>query len=1108
MLTIIYGHSGSGKSKYIYDEMKKDAEIGKRAYLIVPEQETVSCERTLLDMLPSHAQLTCEILNFSRLANLVFRQYGGLSYNYADKNAKTLIMWKILRSCGADLKEYSSSTKKSNIIHFAEEMLSTVEELKAYNVSTQKLDKVYEAIDNNDKLKNKLYDLSLITSNYSEALNRSYSDASDDLSKLVEKIKDRNFFKGANVYIDSFSSFTRQEKDVIEEILKSADNTIVALPTDSLSSTQIHYESATVTARYLVDLAKDHSIRVFEKHLGACTEGSEIINSISAHLWDHSVSNLETEISDTLRIIQASDPYEESEAVANIIREMMTNGIRCKDIAVIARDASLYKGIIDTALEKADIPYFFSQNTDIMSKASVKFLLSALKIKIRGWRREDVMEYLKSDLGGFDRHSIDVFECYAEMWDIRGKAFTDGNFTMNPDGYAEELTEQGNAILTEVNQLKNSFVPPLLKLFARLESAACASEMCQALYLFAENNKISETLKKNADAEYKEKKKKEAAESLQIYNILVRSLESISKIFGNEKIDVQEFYDALKIILCNTSIGSIPTGEDQVTVGSASMLRTGNIKCAIVIGLNEGEFPQGVKDTSIFSDNDKAALKDFDIFLSPDTSTRASDELFYVYRAMSSPKEKLVLLYHSFGLSNEKAFPSMAVERIKNLFKYSEVKEYSKLPIEKTVFSPEFAFERLPYMPDTPYSRAIKNYFNSKNSKEAPFSSVNSACDLSEITSNTVFGSTLRLTQTVIDKYMGCPFEYMCSNLFSINDRTKAEFEYRDFGTYVHYILENFVKEAAENGHIGNEPDKNYISDSVNRIADAYFKKVFASGAITNARLLHRFERMRRLAVLVATNITKEFADSKFRPAFFELSIGRKKDDKLCLPPLILPLDDKRKVSLVGQVDRVDILHKNGNVYVRVVDYKTGEKKFSRSNLKKAKDVQLPLYLFSLCDDQQTTFKEEVGCPESGKMLPAGAMYFSSHIDKVDISDSCPIDSVKDTAEASFKRVGFLLYDEEILLDMSNSFSQDMLCGISRSTAKPKKGENPKLKGNAYMPQELSQMKDELKTAVSDVANKIMSGQMSPSPSYEDSKLRCDRCSMNWICRAAKKFKT
>ena len=212
MLKILYGHASSGKSRKIYDMLSADAACGKRSYLIVPEQQTVQCERALLDMLPYSAQLTSEVLNFSRLANLVFRTYGGLSYNYADKGSKTLIMWKNLRELMPLLSEYNVSSE--NIIALTEEMLAAINELKAYCITPAKLAKAAASLSENQLLKNKLIDLELIMSAYSNHLSESYSDTSDDLVKLAETLSKHDFFNGANVYIDSFTSFTLQEESL------------------------------------------------------------------------------------------------------------------------------------------------------------------------------------------------------------------------------------------------------------------------------------------------------------------------------------------------------------------------------------------------------------------------------------------------------------------------------------------------------------------------------------------------------------------------------------------------------------------------------------------------------------------------------------------------------------------------------------------------------------------------------------------------------------------------------------------------------------------------------------------------------------------------------
>ena len=1097
MLKLIFGHSKSGKSTRIYQLMKEDAASGKRSFLIVPEQQTVQCEQKLLELLPPSAQLSCEVLNFSRLANLVFRHYGGLSYNYADKGCKALIMWKNLRELAPMLSEYGNAAEGKRCMALTSEMLAAVSELKAYCISPLKLEKAAEELEASPILKNKLLDLSLIMSAYTASLSESYSDAADDLSKLAEKLEGRDFFKGVNVYIDSFSSFTAQEYAVIKQILKGADRTVISVTLDSLATGQIHYESTADTAFRIMSLAKDLSVSVEEEKLSGHFTSSEVLAVIAESLWSPDVSNINVaNVSNDINIIRAADPYEEAEAAANIVRRLIMDGMRCKDIAIIARDASLYRGILDATLEKAQIPYFFSQSTEMLSKPPIKFLFSALRIKMYNWRTEDVISYLKTGLCDADTQSIDLFECYSSVWKLRASDYFGGDWTMNPDGYSSALTERGKSILEKINALRECFVPALSRLFAALDASKNVEDMCRAMYSFMEENRLSEKLTLKAEQEYAKGRRREAAEMVQLYNSSVKALENIALALSDSECTVFDFYDALRLMLDSTVINTIPTARDQVTVGSASILRTDGIKCAILIGLNEGEFPQNISENGVFSDSDKKLLSELDISLSGDMSMRSSEELFYAYRAMTAPSERLFLLSHESDLSGAFSPPSSALERIKKLFPELKVKNYSSLPIIDTVLAPEFALEKLPLIKNEPLGQAIRNYTESIDAlrgrialSEIP--PENTFCSITQESSD----APLRLTQTLIDNYVACPFEYMCNRILKLSDIRSAEFDYSNFGTYIHYIFENYLRRAKEDSMIGLPPDPDYISRVIEETAAEYILRSFGGGEADSPRLNYRFFRMRRLAQLVATGITREFEDSSFRPEFFELSVGRP-FGSVSLAPLVFPTDCGRDVSLSGKIDRVDIWKResDGKVFVRVVDYKSGKKVFSPQNIENGEGIQLPLYLFALCDKEQSGFSKLLGATE---LIPAGAMYLSSLIP--------PIDAGKDTdvlqaAEKSIVRSGFISGDIELLNNISHSMSKQYLCGASVD-------KSGKASGRSLISEdEMASFKESLKNTVVRIANSIISGNMDCSPSFSDGVCHCERCRMKAVCRSAAKF--
>ena len=199
MTTFIFGRAGSGKSTLIYKKAAESLAANRHTYLIVPEQQAVDAEARmadLLDKLPGNSyELDLEILNFKRLCNRVFREHGGLSYNYISDAGKSLLMWKALTELSENLAEYGGKIDKSRV----DLMLAAVSEFKAYRISPSALQRSLEKLPESSPLAPKISDLALIFADYLSLLALS-DDSADDLTKAAEKIEANHFFKDADVY--------------------------------------------------------------------------------------------------------------------------------------------------------------------------------------------------------------------------------------------------------------------------------------------------------------------------------------------------------------------------------------------------------------------------------------------------------------------------------------------------------------------------------------------------------------------------------------------------------------------------------------------------------------------------------------------------------------------------------------------------------------------------------------------------------------------------------------------------------------------------------------------------------------------------------------------
>ena len=1095
MINFIYGLPGTGKTTLIKNKIKNDIKSGKQALLIVTEQQTVEVERSMLKLLPPSAQLNFEVLNFSRLANKLFRIYGGLSYNYITDGMKNLFMKRTLLELAPMLGEYQLRALGDSALPSL--MLSQINEFKVNSVSAARLEIAAGKLDEGHPLKSKLADLAIIYQAFEGMVNNAYDDGAHDLEKLYEILCKHNFFNGYNVYVDGFSSFTACEHKILGRIFAQADNCFVTIPASGESLGELHLLSVNETSRKLRAMVGDNlQVSVLDTpHRATSAEAKRILNS----LWDFSLDTKKLEPIEEdgfVSITECSDPYRESEAVANTVLSLLRNGYRRREIAVIAGNMDSYRGIIDSVFEKAGIPYFMSESTDLVSEPLISLILSAFAIRLKNWRTEDVIAYLKTGLTDIAQNDADIFEIYLSTWKIRGNKFMEDSWSMNPDGYYAEISARGLKILETANRVKNELTSPLIRFFTQLDASKSVAELCDATYAFFKSMKLSEKLAARAKKAYAMGNRKAALECAGTHKAFVKALSDISASMGELEMTVEEFASSLKLVLNNTDIGTIPTAADEVILGSASMLRASDIKCAILIGMCDGEFPAQVSENGFFSDNEKNILKGLDIELTGDTASRNSEELLYAYRAMTLPSEKLFLFYHTSSSGNL-CKPSLAISRALALLPHVKVISYEAQEETDKLASKKLSFELLGGLsPDT--RRALYEIFKDDGEYaeilrqlETPIS--DTECHVTKESAEEIFGNKIYLTQSRLEKYIKCHFAYYCQYVLKLRETETASFNFSDTGTFIHRILECFMRSAVDENGFKKELSRDEIKNTVIEEAEKYINELFKDKFPPSKRLLHHFNRLKKLALLIATDLYNEMRESSFTPKFFELAIG--KGSSPMLPAHEILLKDGSKILLSGVVDRVDVFKRGNEVYIKIVDYKTGSKKFSVSDIEKGLNTQMLLYLFAICNTSSARFKKEIGCADGDTIKPASIMYISTLVSPVDASGGASQDEIFSLASEKITREGLVLNDEEIIKALNQNKTPKYLADIKAD----KTGAN---KGKALAsPEDFAALEALINQTISDIAEEMKNGNASAEPLKVGNTLPCEYCKMKQFCR-------
>ncbi len=1069
MIRFLFGRPGSGKTYTVIHEISERVAEGTHpVYLIVPEQQAYSAERDILSALPPNAGKHFSILSFSRLCDTLADRFGGRAQHTVTRAMKSLLMWENLRELTGILETYTHAAATDPSL--CKKMLAAAEELKTNGVTATALEHAAQSLDKSSPLYGKLRDLALVSAAYDGLLTQIYGEnPADRLLRAAEQIEKHDFFAGSLVYIDSFTSFTAQEYAILRPMLAQAENVTVTFGCDGRFPAEPQFESMKDAIHRLTRLCEDAGAEFEDITLTASyrTAAPELI-ALERELWAFGMTPDQRTIptEDTRgHILTYICPtlYDEAQAAALHILELVQRGVAYGEIAVVVRDTTAWEGVLDAALDQYHIPYFLSARTDLNEKPAARLLLTALRCIARRWQTEDIMTLCKTGLLGIDNRELDYFAEYVDTWRLGGKRMLENGWSMNPDGYTVEMSSRALLILQAANRVRDAVMSPLLALEDKLRTAESVTDQCRALYEYLCELGVKAKLSTQAEEYLSLGQVREAGEQVRLWSFLTETLATVASVMQEaEPLTPDELSTALSLVFADTDIGSVPARHDCVTVGSAATLRVDHIKAMLVLGLCEGEFPQSVKEDSLLSEQDKETLARLGIELDSRTARLTSDELLYVWRAFTKPSDTLILSCSAATPDGQSRAPSAAFTRVKYLFPY----------IEPTAFS-----SSLPGLTaSTRHRTPVDDY-------------------VSRPTARRLLGDEIWLSQSRLQTYARCPYSYYGSHILRLREQGEAKFDNLGAGVFLHHVMEQYLRLALDKHNRLRPMDDTEAMEIADAVISAYIEEL--CGDISESgRLLHLFDRLRQVALVLIENIQAELRQSSFRVAGLEWDThGRRVGDP---KPMILSLeteDETNGLSLLptrhkteneavrlllgGRIDRVDLYRAEDGetVYVRVIDYKSSKHEFTTKSITEDMNIQLLLYLFTLCSpENRALFADEMGqIPR--QVLPASAVYISpDESDRGGTILPC--------------RTGVVLGDPEIL-EAANS---DEVVSYLPSVKRNKSGE---FTGKGLCSREqLSELENLLQSAIRDTAAAMYSGRASRTPSDN----ACRYCRMKGSC--------
>ncbi len=1103
MVRLILGRSGSGKTTRVLTEIAENARKNEGGQiLLVPEQFSFNSERELCALAGNGISRFAEVMTFKSLARRVFSEKGGLSATPLDEGGRLLAMYLAVTKvkAGGSLCLYKNVSARPELM---KRLVDTVAEMKENGVKPEDL---LPYCDGDGILQEKLRDLTLIYHSYDAVMSGDLKDPADILALLADKLGGGEYFNGRKVYADGFNGFTPAEMRILSIIAAGAESLTVSLCCDG----PYQRDGGESVFAHVQNTVRDIERMCRKTGVPCVTDASDIrpkrykntdsdLARLERSLFDYAAEPVSSEPDGSVSLCAAPTVYEECElAAARIIALVSEEKLRYRDIAVAVRDLEGYGADISAAFGKYGVPYFIDKRDPISQKTPVIALCAALDACMNRFRCGDVLRLAKTGLAGIDTEEADRLENYALTWNINGPAWTrPEGFNAHPDGFGAVPDKDSDELLERLNDIRLRLIAPLAKLRERTKEDADARALAGAVYEYMVSAGMPEMLGKRAEALKAAGKTKQAAEYQQLWEIFCKALDQCVLILGDSKLPFSEFAPLLKLVLYSYDVGAIPTTLDGVIVGEAGRMRFSRPKALFVLGAADGVFPAKPKESGVFTASEKKRmLEDTGLRLAATDEEQMLREQLNVYQTLSAPSEKLFISYAKAGRDGEPASQSYIITRILKLFPKIKLGTLSGKGYKTYAIAPciELAceYENQGYRRDALAAAAYRAAAETERGRELIAAARRANAGTRGPMRNPavisgLYGEEAVITASRIEKYNACRFAFFAQYGLRAKARKPARFEAAQTGSFIHYVLEKTAADVAALGaaaESGENPWKTVTKSAVREFAkkhiEEYAKSALGGLEDKTPRFVYLFGRLRGRVFSMLENMVDEFSVSRFAPVSFERDIGESGQTYFEY--------GGRKIPLSGRIDRIDLWESGGKKYIRVVDYKSGSKKFDYGDVEYGLGIQLLLYLFALA-------------AEDPDIIPAGVMYIPALSKTVRVDCAKTREKIAEDAAKASRRTGVLLNDMDVILAMENvpEGGKARFIPVSFSGS----GKERKPSKNAYLitSEQFNIFREHVGRLLKEMSDEVESGCIECDPYVSAQVCACDSCDYLPVCQ-------
>ena len=1109
-LRFCFGPSGSGKSHRIYEEIMQRAaeEPGRNFLIIVPDQFTMQTQKDLVMRSDRDGILNIDVLSFGRLSHRILEEVGTKEMPVLDDTGKSLVLQKVAADLKEQLPAMGSLLHKQGYIH---EVKSAISEFMQYGISTQDMDKLITSAQKRGALAMKLKDLKTLYRGFQDYIRDHFITTEETLDVLRRSLSKSKILKGSVVVFDGFTGFTPIQNRLIQELMRVCAETIVTVTIGvgedpyKMDGEQKLFHLSKKTVADLEKLAAEAEVErgedLFVKGGPNRFAKAPALHYLEQNLFRYQYEPYAGEQQE-IHMFEALSPREEVHQTALYIRHLIREqGMTYRDIAVVIGDLEGYASYVETEFGQLEIPCFLDRTRGIVLNPMIEYIKSALQLYIKDFSYDTVFHFLRSGMADISREEIDELENYVIRTGARGYRTYSRLFTRRTEelqGNAEGSEQAEEKTMERLNRIRQQFMDAVEIL--HMGSQEKAGDYVSHLYDFLEQNQVQQKLLNYQQQFEKEGDLSRAREYAQIYRLVMDLLDQVYELLGEEEISRQEFADILEAGFGEITVGTIPQNVDRIVVGDMERTRLKQVKVLFFLGVNDGNIPKNASKGGIISDMDREFLIESGTEMAPSPRQQMYIQRLYLYLNMTKPSEQLYLSYAKVNSEGKGIRPSYLIDTVRKLFPAMSV-EYpqnrSRLEqIEGRQEGARYLAEELrEYVEGTLPEEERQDFYLMYRAYEADAAGRDlltraafrryRESGLSRIVARALYGQQLENSVSRLETYAACACRHFLQYGLSLQEREEFGFEASDMGTVYHAVLENFAGKLAESNLTWWDFTEDFAAKAVKESVEAYAATYGETVLYSSARNEYAITRMSRILTRTVLTLQKHLKQGSFQPDDYELSFRFAED----LDSIHVDLSEDEKMHLQGRIDRIDVSEDAEHVYVKVIDYKSGNRKFDLAALYYGLQLQLVVYMNAAMEMESRKHPDK-------EIVPAALLYYHIGDPTIETPVELTDEQINEQILAKLRMNGVVNSDPEVV-ERLDRYMQDKSVVIP---VEKKKDGSFSARSGVLSREEMQLISSYVDAKIRSIGREILDGKIAANPYEKGNEEACTYCAYKKVC--------